>query len=1064
MSATLLARARDHRHAPVEDVTVILLTHPGGPVVDQALETLAQQTHPPHRVVVAGVPLEQEEVAHAQAHPWVTNGSVQLLVREPVSGGDETPLWRAVEDARAAVPADDGRWLWLLHDDSVPEPTALHAMVEATRRSSGVAIVGPKLVSLDDPRRLVAVGQGSTRGGRPAEAGLPGQIDQGQYDQRSDVLAVPLTGMLVRADVLDALGGIEPAFDHGTEGLDLSWRCHLGGHRVVVAPAAVVRVGPAGMPETGWAARRRACQVALARASAWAWPWRSLAVLLVSLLGALTLLLLKRPREAAAELAAVAAVLSPWRGLGARWRFRGRRVVRGADLHGLFARPLEAWHGAGDAARAPVTAPVTAPTPRAAGTSSGWWSWPLMVALLAGAVATVARWRDLWDGLGAGGYGVHGGDLWTVQATSAELWHAWRDGWAGAGLGAQTGEGPWLVPMAALTWVLEQLPGVGGTGSPAAVTATWLLVAAIPASCLTAYLAAGAGVRSRWVRAVAGVTWAGVAPLSAGVDGGRLGPVVAHVLLPLVVAGIAVAAERGPRSRGTGAAFGAALAAAAVAAFAPPLLVLTTGCGLLLLVLGPGWRGRMRGLVVAALPWALLGPWVGQVWDQPLLLLGGPGVSTTDSAPPPWQMVLLHPGGSLSPTLWWTVPLLMLAVGSALLPGRPGRRAGLLLVGALLSLAAALAAPWLHLGQVPAGHTDGGATVTVWPGLLLSAAGACLVLAATHAGEAAVVAGRARRRAGRARRSTAAAVVTAVAVTSTAVTAVAGLAMVASTAWSGVAPTLAVASAPAPPVVTEQARGPEAVRMLELTPHHQRVEYRLHGAEPGLWVRDRVSDMVTTELPDDPAARALDTAVADLVGPGGATDGLDAHAALHDLAVGYVSLRANEAHPLAAQLDATAGLTRLHTAAGTVLWRVGPDGADDNLVAVSRARLTAGDGTPLATVPMSGAHAATEARIQPVPGVELLVVAEAAGWAQAATVRIDGRVVPPQPGQWPPTYPISPGSAATPVTLADGGVSPVDVSIDVSPEAGAWHLASALMVVVAIFLALPLGSRRRRVG
>lgn len=1053
MSATLLTRARDHRRAPVEDVTVILLTHPGGPVVDQALETLAQQTHPPHRVVVAGVPVDDEEVAQARAHPVVTGGTVQLLVREPSPIGGEPPLWRAVEDARGVVPADDGHWLWLLHDDSVPEPAALQAMIEATRRSSGVAIVGPKLVSLDDPRRLVAVGQGSTRGGRPAEPGMPGQIDQGQYDQRNDVLAVPLTGMLVRADVLDALGGIEQAFDHGTEGLDLSWRCHLAGHRVVLAPAAVVRVGPAGMPEAGLAARRRACQVALARASAWAWPWRSLAVLVASLLAGLTLLLLKRPRAAAAELAAAAAALSPWRGLGARWRFRGRRVVRGADLRGLFAPPLEAWRGAGDAAHEPATSPVAAPSLRAGR------SWPLMVALLLAAAATVARWRDLWDGLGAGGHGVRGGELWPVQATSADLWHAWRDGWAGAGLGDQSGEGPWLVPMAALTWVLEQLPRVGATGSPAAASATWLLVAAIPASALTAYLASGTGVRSRWVQAAAGVTWAGLAPLSAAVDGGRLGPVVAHVLLPLVVAGIAVAAERGPGSRGTSAAFGAVLAATVVAAFVPPLLVLTTGCGLLLLVLGPGWGGRARGLVVAVLPWALLGPWVGRVWDNPLLLLGGPGVSTTDAAPPPWQLLLLHPGGSLSPTLWWTVPLLVLATGSALVPGRPGRRAGLLLLGALLSLAAALTAPWLHLGRVPVGYSDGGVAVTVWPGLLLSAAGACLVLAATHAGEAAVVAGRARLPARRAPRSTAATAGTVVALTVTAVTAVAGLAMLASTAWSGAASTMVLAAAPAPPVVTEQARGPEAVRMLELTPHEQRVQYRLHGAEPGLWVRDRVSEMVATDhLSDaDPAASALDTAVTDLVGPAGAPpDGVGHHAALHDLAVGYVSLRADEAHPLAARFDATAGLTRLHTTPGTVLWRVGPAGVDDNLVAVSRVRLTAGDGTPLATVPATGAHAAIEGVIGPVRGAELLVVAEAAGWSQVATVSIDGQVVLPQPGRWPPTYSLFPASPVDP------GGSPVEVRIDVPPQASAWHLATALMVVVTIFLALPLGSRRRR--
>ena len=61
--------------------------------------------------------------------------------------------------------------------------------------------------------------------------------------------------MLVRRDVFDALGGFEPAFAPYAEDLDLCWRAHLAGHRVVVVPAA--RVREAAAPPTGAARRRR---------------------------------------------------------------------------------------------------------------------------------------------------------------------------------------------------------------------------------------------------------------------------------------------------------------------------------------------------------------------------------------------------------------------------------------------------------------------------------------------------------------------------------------------------------------------------------------------------------------------------------------------------------------------------------------------------------------------------------------------------------------------------------------------------------------------------------------
>ena len=51
--------------------------------------------------------------------------------------------------------------------------------------------------------------------------------------------------MLVRRDVFDALGGFEPAFAPHAEDVDLCWRAHLAGHRVVVVPQARVREGAA---------------------------------------------------------------------------------------------------------------------------------------------------------------------------------------------------------------------------------------------------------------------------------------------------------------------------------------------------------------------------------------------------------------------------------------------------------------------------------------------------------------------------------------------------------------------------------------------------------------------------------------------------------------------------------------------------------------------------------------------------------------------------------------------------------------------------------------------------
>src|SRR4029078_13169182 len=118
------------------------------------------------------------------------------------------------------------RWLGLVHDDSAAAPEGLAHLLDATRRSPSVGVAGAKLMLWDDPSRLLEVGQQVTRSGRRVAGPATGEPDQGQDDRRSDVLGVSTSGLLIRSDVFDALGGFEPAFGQFGDDLDLCWRAH----------------------------------------------------------------------------------------------------------------------------------------------------------------------------------------------------------------------------------------------------------------------------------------------------------------------------------------------------------------------------------------------------------------------------------------------------------------------------------------------------------------------------------------------------------------------------------------------------------------------------------------------------------------------------------------------------------------------------------------------------------------------------------------------------------------------------------------------------------------------
>lgn len=1061
----LAARAR------VEDVSVVLLTRPGGPPLEDLLTALAAQTMRPRRVLVTGLDPHGAEMAAVLHHPLRTQRRVPLIVRPPVTAragatDADSPVpvpWQVLEDARTALPVHPGHWLWLLTDDSLPEPGALAALASAVRRTSRVAVVGPKLVRLDDPRLILGVGHHLTPAGRVADPRQSALVDQGQLDLRQDVLGVPLAGSLVRSDILDAVGGLDPAFGtDGVEGLDLGWRTHLTGHRVVVAPDAVVRQGQQGLgvvhPRRTKVRQR---QVALARGPVLASVRRSLGVALTSLLAALVLLLVKRPAEAAEELAALRGALSPARGWGARWRFRRRRTVRPRDLSTLFLPASVGWRATLDtvgealdprarpsaaasrtaghvpAETGPVAEELADLTPD--GPVSSRWSWPLAAALLL--AVTLTGWRWAADGLlGAltpGAQGVAGGELGPAVTRSAGLWRSALDGWRGGGLGHDEPAEPWLLATSVLARAVEVLPGGALGTSTAGVALGWILLLAVPASVLTAHLALRRATRRRWLRAALALGWAGLAPLPTAIADGRVGPVVVHVLAPLVVAGYAVAATPARSVRRTAATFATVLLTAFLALWVPVTLLLTTLAGLLLVVAG-GRTVRVRGAVLAVLPWALLVPWLPAWWSEPVRLLGGAGATvasaTSTGLAPAWQLALLQPGPPVDPgswsavPLWCAVPLWVAALGATALPGTAGRRAGTLLVGSLLAVGAALLAPRLELGELPVGHVDAGLTVTPWPGTLLSLAAAALLLAAgllvdavlEHPAVGRVATG-----------------VTTVTVAGTGV-------LVLLWATLGPGPVgLAPADDPLPAVAGEQARGPSAQRTLVLSPvgpgdapapgapgapvTTHRLTADLVGAEPepARVLRDLARDLVAGA---DPAA------VSDLVETvvGGGTP-QDAATRLSLLGVGFVQLGAPDTDPVAALVDRLPGLTRVSSPEDEVLWRV----ADPP---VARVTVRAADGELLERLPSTGPHGAAAGRVDAVPDGARLVVAEGAGWSRQAEVLVDGE----------PVGTDRPGAVALPA-----GTHALEVGL--RTPAVAWHLVALVAALLTAFLALPFG-------
>jgi hypothetical protein len=655
---------------------------------------------------------------------------------------------------------------------------------------------------------------------------------------------------------------------------------------------------------------------------------------------------------------------------------------------------------------------------------------PGFLVVLAGALLAAVTWRSLLGALNPSGLGIAGGELLPAPGSASQLWHAWLDGWHGPGLGNALEAAPYLPVLAAGAWVVEHLPLIGASTSSAGVLIAWLMAAAIPLSVWTAYLAARVVTRDPWPRAWAALAWGSLATLTTAVAGGRLGAVVAHVLLPLVAAGFVCASRRSTPSAAT---FGAALALALTGAFNPALGVAGALAALVLLLLGSG-RVRLRAVVLLVVPIGLLGPWILQVVHNPLLLLSGPGLTVWRGATAaPWQLELLHPGGPGSYPALLSVPIVLSGLIALALRDVGSHAMTVLAFLAAGGLALGMASPHIIIGLIPPDLAGAGAPITVWAGTGLDLAALALIAAALRGF---VRASEQLSLLHFGWRQILFPVVVAAAVLGVAASVVAA-------AWFGLGSTLARQEPGTPAVAADQAQGALGNRLLAITADPDTIGYRLLGAEPGPLVRD----LPVARGAQDPL---LNAAVKSTVGTAEATSANAARDALADLGIGFVTFTGPPTSPLVTQLDSTAGLTRLGNNRGVTLWRVLPR---ENTMGSSRLFLADAKGATLATVAVVGDHGRTGVPVGPAaPGVAAggrrLVVAEPNPWAEHARVTFAGRRIAALAGVEQPTYPVPSAAGRLDITLA--------------PTHPRWGWGQLGLLLVVLFMAAPFGAARSR--
>ncbi|MFB7918716.1 glycosyltransferase [Streptomyces sp. NPDC056061] len=1038
---------------PRHVVTAVLVSHDGARWLPDALAGLLGQERPVQNVVAADTgsaddsarlvteALGAERVLHlARRTSFGTAvdeavGTAGVLTSEDLpylkrpSGWD--PATRTWHDDAYDLPelphGEPVQWLWLLHDDCAPAPDALAELLRVVDNDPHAAIVGPKLRGWYDRKQLLEVGVSIANSGRRWTGLDRREQDQGQHDQVRTVLSVSTAGMLIRRDIWEELGGFDRRLPLMRDDVDLCWRAHVAGHRVLVAPEAVLRHAEASARERrpidcvgrSVASPHRvdkagAVYTMLANARSKVLPWVLLRLVVGTFLRTLAYLVGKVPGQALDEVAGlVGTLLRPGRILAAR-RDRGKGAVDQAELRALFPPPgatvratVEqvagnfgnrsdadsggSRHGAVESGPGGDDADFLEIEQFARLKRIARKPGPVLFAVLL--LVSLVACRGL-----LGGGALVGGALLPAPADVSDLWGRFADGWHPLGTGGTQTAPPYLAVISALSALF-----LGSTG----FALTLLLVCSVPLAGLTAYFASRSLIPSRLLRAWASVAYAFLPAATGALATGRLGTAVLAVLLPLIAR--AAVAAHGMRATGDArgswrATWAYTLLLTVTMAFTPIVwpMAVVLGIGVLVLRRRDITAYGLRFLATIGTPLLVLAPWSLSLLTEPSRLLGEVGLDTGAGTASALDLLGISPGG-------------------------PKTAGGVLLLGIVLAALAALLRGERQF-----------AVRTAWVAALVALFFAALANGSGWAGPATLVYGIAL---------IAAALVGA----DGARVRVAEL----SFGWrqpvaalialaAGIAPALAAAGwmigGAAGPLERRDPVQVPAFVAEESSTRDQPRTLVLGGTStatvPYTLVRGSGARLGDAELAEAGGGNShLDKVVANLVAGSGADQGSQ----LGGFAIRYVLVRDGAPKEMSRVLDATPGLSRLSQLDGSALWRVDRQVARIMIVPAE----AGGEQLPVGSLPVE-AHT----KIPAGGAGRVLRIADAADPNWQAT--LDGR---------PLTRKTVDGWAQGFELPAEGGT--LDLTYDTPFTHTAWVWAQSLLALVLVVLALP--GRRREI-
>ncbi|RMH70592.1 MAG: glycosyltransferase family 2 protein [Gemmatimonadetes bacterium] len=214
---------------PTPKVSIVVLTWNDKANVLECLESLSQVDYPNLEVIVSDNGSTDGSIEAIRA----TFPNVILIENGEnlkFSRGNNVGIQYALEHG-----AD---YVLLLNNDTIVDPHFITEMVEVGETDPTIGMLGPKIYYHTEPNVIwYAGGEISLWKGLAWHTGIR-EPDTGQFDEIRDVGYITGCALMVKRNVIEKIGMLDPTYVAYAEDSDFSLRAHRAGYRLVYVPSA----------------------------------------------------------------------------------------------------------------------------------------------------------------------------------------------------------------------------------------------------------------------------------------------------------------------------------------------------------------------------------------------------------------------------------------------------------------------------------------------------------------------------------------------------------------------------------------------------------------------------------------------------------------------------------------------------------------------------------------------------------------------------------------------------------------------------------------------------------